>query len=175
MLLLIDFDFQFNKPTITHFAYISNGYLYASHDEYDIIGFTMVHEKGSVTVTVNPGKCVHIFTKRHRGYAIISKFNPTDEVMTFTFTSDLFYAYAEDPRVDDVLTFLVDTGPFGVPAVNMFKNYVPDNYMMGEYSGYAEMVNALAVTWSPGLAMGSQFSTEYNIELYDSMFNFNLL
>lgn len=135
----------------------------------------MVHEKGSVTVTVNPGKCVHIFTKRHRGYAIISKFNPTDEVMTFTFTSDLFYAYAEDPRVDDVLTFLVDTGPFGVPAVNMFKNYVPDNYMMGEYSGYAEMVNALAVTWSPGLAMGSQFSTEYNIELYDSMFNFNLL
>lgn len=135
----------------------------------------MVHYKGSVDVTVQPGKCVHIFTKRHHGYAIISKFNPTDEVITFTFTSDLFYAYAEDPRVDDVMTFLVDTGPFGVPAVKMFKNYVPDNYMMGEYDGYAEMVNALAVTWSPGLAMGSQFSTEYNIELYDSMFNFNLL
>lgn len=160
---------------MTHFAYISNGYLYASHDENDIIGFNIVNYKGKVDVTVDPGKCVHIYTKRHRGYAIISKFNPTDEVMTFSFTSDLYYAYADTPRVDDVLTFLVDTGPFGVPAENMFKTYVPDSYMMGEYAGYADMVNALSVTWSPGLAMGSQFSTEYNIELYDSMFNFNLL
>lgn len=160
---------------MTHFAYITNGYLYASHDVTEIAGFTMEFYKGPVTVTVNPGKCVHIFTKRYHGYAIISKFNPSDEVITFNFTSDLLYAYAENPKPDDVLTFLVDTGPFGVPAVNMFKNYVPDDYMIGEYDGYADMVNALAVTWSPGLAMGSQFSTEYNIELYDSMFNFNLL
>lgn len=147
----------------------------ATHDEYDIPFFVVEHYKGPVTVTVDPGKCVHIFTKRHHGYAIISKFNPSDEVISFSFTSDLFYAYAEDPRVDDVLTFLVDTGPYGVPATNMFKRYVPDGLMMGEYEKYADMINALAVTWSPGLAMGSQISTEYNIELYDSMFNFNLL
>ena len=72
----------------------------------------------------------------------------------------------------DDLTFFADTGPFGVCADDWFDDYNSTGNFDGPMSKYSEMVDGLSVVWSPGTAMGSHFSTECNIELYDSMFNF---
>lgn len=172
---LIDFSLQAKKTNITHFVYIHDGYVYASRQQTDIAGFEFVPSKGSVTLTIEPGGCIQLFVRRHFGYAIICKFNPSDQAITYTFTSDFWYAYALNPNPNDVLSFFTDVGPYDVPATSMFVDYTPSADIYGELTYYQDMVDALSVVWSPGLNQGLQFSTEYNIELYDDMFKFNFV
>lgn len=146
--------------------------MYASHQYTNIPGFETVYGNGTVTATIKPGGCIHLFVKRGYGYAIISKFNTTDTEITYNFTVHEWYAYALNAQVTDVLTFFVDTGPFGVLADDWFDDYNSTGNFNGPMSKYSDMVNALSVVWSPGTAMGSHFSTECNVELYDAMFNF---
>lgn len=145
--------------------------MYASRQYSNIPGFETVYGTGNVTATIRPGGCIHLFVKRGYGYSIISKFNMTDTEATYSFSVHEWYAYALDAQITDVLTFFVDTGPFGVRADKWFDAYNSGNFD-GPMSEYSEMVNGLSVVWSPGTGMGSQFSSECNIELYDSMFNF---
>lgn len=146
--------------------------MYASKQYTNISGFETVRGSGLVTITVNPGGCAHIFVKRYHGYGIISKFNPTDQEIAFSFTANEWYAYALNPKASDVLTFFTNVGPFGVLADDMFDEYNYWGSFNGPMDEYSDMVTALSVTWSPGLAIGLPFSTECNIELYDSMFKF---
>lgn len=171
--LFIDFTFQFEKPTVTHFAYIHSGNLYASPVSSSMTGFEKVVQVGTINTTVEPGGCVHVLVKRTHGYAMISKFNPLNESISFQFSSDSWYAYAVTPDVNDIMTFFVNVGPFNVPALKLFDDYIAAGHMSGPLSRYQNMVDALSVTWSPGLSQGLQFSTEYNLELYDTMFKFN--
>lgn len=147
--------------------------MYASPVSSSMTGFEKVIQVGTINTTVEPGGCVHILVKRSNGYAMISKFNPINEPISFQFSSDSWYAYAVNPDVNDIMTFFVNVGPFNVPALKMFDDYIAAGHMSGPLSRYQNMVDALSVTWSPGLAQGLQFSTEYNLELYDYMFKFN--
>lgn len=148
--------------------------MYASPSRSNIPGFESVNYTGEVNVEVSPGECVHYFVKRHFGYAIISKFNPTDTAISFSFTAVGWYAYAVVPAVSDVLTFFTDAGPFGVSAYRLFDEYTRTGLIQGLMTEYEPMIFALSVIWSPGLTQGLSFSSEYNIELYDDVFNFNL-
>ena len=108
---------------MTHFVYIHDNHLYASNTYSNIPGFESMIYTGKVDVTVAPGNCVHYFVKRSNGYAMISKFNPTDTAITFSFTAVGGYAFALSPAVSDVLTFFADVGPFNVPAEKLFAEY----------------------------------------------------
>lgn len=157
---------------MTHFVYIHDGQFYASNVISNIPGFESMIYSGSVDVTVAPGSCVHYFVKRSHGYAMISKFNPTNNAISFSFTANEWYAYALNPATNDVLTFFVDAGPFNVSATRLFENYNSAGPMQGLLAEYTDMVTALSVSWSPGVVQGLQFSSEYNLELYDDVFNF---
>lgn len=170
---LIDFIPQFEKTNVTHFVYVHGGSMYASPFRSNIPGFESVNYTGTVDVVVNAGDCVHYFVKRQFGYAMISKFNPTDEPISFSFTSQGWYALALAPSASDILTFFTDVGPFNVPADRLFHDYGSNILISGLTTDYDDMIQALSVTWSPGLRQGLQFSTEYNLELYDNFFNFN--
>lgn len=172
MLLLIEFVPQFDKSNVTHFVYVHDNQLYASNTISNIPGFESMIYTGSVDVTVAPGSCVHYFVKRSHGYAMISKFNPTNNAISFSFTATEWYAYALNPATNDVLTFFVDTGPFNVPAKRLFDEYNSTGPMQGPLDYYTDMVTALSVSWSPGVVQGLAFSSEYNLELYDDVFNF---
>ncbi len=147
--------------------------MYASPSLSNIPGFESVNYNGTVDVEVKPGECVHYFVKRYGGYAMISKFNPTDAVISFSFSAVGWYAIALVPAVSDILTFFTDAGPFNVPAKKLFDEYDSTGMIQGLRTEYDDMLQALSVTWSPGLSQGLQFSTEYNLELYDNVFNFN--
>lgn len=146
--------------------------MYASKQYTNISGFETVRGTGTVTAHIDPGRCVHVFVGRFHGYAIISKYNPTDQVMNFEFTAHQWYAYALNPKVDDVLTFFTNSCPFGVLADDWFDDYNYYGPFNGPMDKYSDMFNALSVAWSPGLSLTLPLSTETNIELYDSMFNF---
>lgn len=170
---LIDFIPQLEKTNVTHFVYVHGGYMYASPSRSNIPGFESVNYTGVMQVDVQPGECVHYFVRRTKGYAMISKFNPTDTVISFEFTSVGWYAMALSPAVSDVLTFFTDVGPFNVPADRLFHDYGSNILISGLKTDYGDMLQALSVTWSPGLSQGLEFSTEYNLELYEDIFNFN--
>lgn len=172
MLLLIEFVPQFDKSNVTHFVYVHDGQLYASNTISNIPGFESMIYTGEVNVTVAPGNCVHYFVKRSHGYAMISKYNPTNNAISFSFTATEWYAYALNPAINDVLTFFVDTGPFNVSASRLFENYNSTGLMQGPLAEFEDMLTALSVSWSPGVVQGIQFSSEYNLELYDDVFNF---
>lgn len=148
--------------------------MYASPSLSNLPGFESVNYNGTVEVEVSPGDCVHYFVKRHFGYAMISKFNPTDTAITFSFTAVGGYAFALSPAVSDVLTFFADVGPFNVPAEKLFAEYNRTGLINGLRTDFGDMLQALSVVWSPGLSQGLEFSTEYNLELYDDFFKFNL-
>lgn len=160
---------------MTHFVYVHNGMMYASNKRSGIPGFESVYYTGSVDVTVGAGECVHYFVKRENGYAMITKYNPTNSQMSFTFSSAGWYAYALDPSVSDFLTFFTDRGLFNISATRMFEVYKRSDSFQGLIDKYEDMLIALSVCWSPGLFQGLQFSSEFNIELYDNAFNFNFL
>lgn len=147
--------------------------MYASPVSNSMAGFEKVQQVGTINTTVEPGGCVHILVQRSNGYAMISKFNPLKEPISFQFHSNGWYAYAVNPNVNDIMTFFVNVGPFNIPALKLFDDYIAAGHMSGPLSRYQNMVDALSVTWSPGLSQGLQFSTEYNLELYTSMFKFN--
>lgn len=147
--------------------------MYASPSLSNIPGFESVNYTGVMQVDVQPGECVHYFVRRTQGYAMISKFNPTDTVISFEFTSIGWYAMALSPAVSDVLTFFTDVGPYGVSAYRLFDEYTSTGTISGLRNEYEPMIYALSVTWSPGLSQGLEFSTEYNLELYEDIFNFN--
>ena len=136
---------------MTHFVYIHDGRLYASNTYSNIPGFQSMIYSGSVDVTVAPGNCVHYFVKRSHGYAMISKFNPTNTAISFSFTATEWYAYALSPSINDVLTFFVDTGPFNVSATRLFEVYNSTGPIEGLLDDYADLVTALSVSWSPGV------------------------
>lgn len=147
--------------------------MYASPVSNSMAGFEKVQQVGTINTTVESGGCVHILVKRSHGYAMISKFNPLNKPISFQFSSDSWYAYAVNPNINDIMTFFVNVGPFNVPALKLFDDYIAAGHMSGPLSKYEKMVDALSVTWSPGLAQELQISTEYNLELYDTMFKFN--